>query len=167
MRRGLIIIAAALLFPMTAHAEEIPAEVRAVAEELCSDRCVCPELVEAIACSESHFTVDIISSDGGFYGLCQVSPWWNRYRMAELGVTKSDLLTIRGNLMVAVDLLADLFEEYEDPVEVLLQYGGFSEAKKWKYRNEGVIPAYIQGVLERSARYEEEHRKERENDANR
>ena len=68
--------------------------------------------------------------------------------------TKDDLLTVRGNILVGTDLLSELFQEHEDIVEVILIYGGFSQAKKDAYHRNGTIPAYITRLLERSQMYE-------------
>lgn len=156
---AVVMTAIILLSPLQAKASEVPADIRAVAEELCAEKCICPEIVESIAYSESRFTPNIISASGDYYGLCQVGIKWNRDRMKRLGVTEEDLLTVRGNLTVAVDLLGELFEQYEDVGAVLLAYGGFSDEKKRLYYEKGVLPPYIKGVLDRASMYEKQHNK--------
>ena len=159
MKRAVVLAIIILLAPTQARAAEVPEDIREVAEELCAEKCICPEIVESIAYSESRFTPDIISASGDYYGLCQVGIKWNRDRMARLGISKEDLLTVRGNLIVTVDILAELFEQYEDVGDVLLAYGGFSDEKKRRYHEKGVLPAYINGVLNRSKMYEQQHNK--------
>ena len=60
---------------------------------------------------------------------------------------------------MAADLLAELFEQYEDVGDVLLAYGGFSDDKKRKYHDKGVMPGYIKGVLDLAQEYEKQHNK--------
>lgn len=160
MRRGLIITAALVLtLSTTAHAAEIPEDIKEAAEEIGNEYCVSPALIEAIAYSESRFTPDIVNRSGKNYGLMQVSPKWNAARMERLGVNAQDLLTVRGNILVGTDLLAELFETHEDIVMVLMKYGGFSQAKIDAYINRGVIPAYISDLLDRAHEYEQANEK--------
>ena len=160
MRRGLIIAAVMILMlSSTVHAEEVPEEIRTAAEEIGNEYGVCPELIEAICYEESRFTPNIKNRSGRNYGLMQINPNYNTDRMQRLGVTKDDLLTVRGNILVGTDLLSELFQEHEDVVEVILIYGGFSQAKKDAYHRNGTIPAYITRLLERSQKYEAQKEK--------
>lgn len=157
MRRGLIIAAVMILMcSATVHASEVPEDIKAAAEEYGEEYGICPELIMAICFEESRFTPGIINRSGKNYGLMQINPNFNTARMERLGVTKSDLLTVTGNILVGADLLSELFQESEDVVDVLLQYGGFSKAKIEAYHNEGKIPAYITRLLDRSRSYEEQ-----------
>lgn len=162
MKRIIPIILTAIIFiflPLQAKADDIPYEIRVVIEEECAKKYICPEVVESIAYHESGFTPNIISASGDYYGLCQVGYKWNKDRMARLGVSKEELLTIRGNIVVAVDLLAELFETYEDIGDVLLAYGGFSQERKDRYHKDGTLPNYVNRVLDRARMYEMEHNK--------
>lgn len=160
MRRGLIITAALVLtLSTTAHAAEIPEDIKEAAEEYGEAYCISPALIEAICYEESRFTPDIINKSGKNYGLMQVSPYFNRDRMERLGIAKADLLTVRGNILVGTDLLRELYETHEDTVLVLLKYGGFSQAKIDAYINRGVIPAYISNLLDRAHEYEQANEK--------
>lgn len=156
MRRGIAILIAALMIPMQVKAAEIPEDIRETAEEIGEEYCVSPALIEAMCYEESRFTPGIINRSGKNYGLMQINPTFNVDRMQRLGVTKEGLLTVRGNILVGTDLLAELFETYEDVGEVLLIYGGFSQAKKDAYHTEGVLPAYITRLLKRAEEYEKE-----------
>lgn len=153
-RRGLLIILTVLMLGSTAHAAEIPEDIRETAEEIGNEYCVSPALIEAMCYEESRFTPNVVNKSGKNYGLMQINPSFNVDRMKRLGVTKDDLLTVRGNILVGTDLLAELFEEYEDVGEVLLIYGGFSQAKKDAYHTKGVLPAYITRLLKRAEEYE-------------
>lgn len=86
---------------------------------------VSPEILEAIIEHESGGDPDAGLDSTKCYGLMGVSAYWNRDRMKRLGVT--DLHDPEGNILVAADLLLELFEEMEDPYEVLRFYGGYPE----------------------------------------
>jgi hypothetical protein len=66
--------------------------------------------------------------------------------MEKLGV--SNLYDECGNILVATDYLAELFEKYEDVAYVLDKYNGNSKAK-YNYDN-GILSAYSKKILERS-----------------
>ena len=163
MRRAIaIILAAMIILPMQVRAAEIPQEIKEAAEGIGEAYCVSPDLILAICYEESRFTPEIINRSGKNYGLMQVNPVYNVDRMRRLGVTREELLTVKGNIMVGTDLLAELFEDYEDVVDVLLVYGGYSKAKIARYHKDGTIPARITRLLERAKNYEE--RREGAND---
>ena len=160
MRRGLIIATVMILmFSAPVHASEVPEDIKAAAEEYGEEYGICPELIMAICYEESRFTPGIINRSGKNYGLMQINPNFNTARMQRLGITKDNLLTVRGNILVGADLLSELFQESEDVVDVLLQYGGFSRQKVEAYHRDGTIPAYITRLLERSRNYEEQNEK--------
>ena len=142
--------------PITAHAEEVPAEVRTIAEELGTQYGICPELIEAICYQESRFIPTVIGSGGAYIGIMQVSPEIHKARMQRLGVT--DLTDMRGCMTVGTDYLAELFEIYEDPVPALMSYGGWGRKIEW-HEDTGEMPQYVKNVLERSERYERLHSK--------
>jgi soluble lytic murein transglycosylase-like protein len=155
----IVAVAMMLTLSTTVHAAEIPADIKEAAEEYGEAYCISPALIEAICYEESRFTPDIINKSGKNYGLMQVSPYFNRDRMERLGIAKADLLTVRGNILVGTDLLAELFEEHEDVILVLLIYGGFSKAKINAYLTKGSIPGYIERLLDRANKYEQANEK--------
>lgn len=130
----------------------IPNEVKQAAEKWGKHYGICPELIEALAYEESRYISDVVSKDGSCIGLCQVNPKCHKNRMEKLGVT--DLTDIDGNIAVATDYLAELFEQYEGDVDILLMaYNGDSS---WK---NGHISSYAERILERSADLERMHGK--------
>ena len=155
MRRAIAILLMIMLLPIKAHAAEIPQDIREAAEGIGEAYCVSPALILAICYQESRFTPGIKNRSGKNYGLMQINPSYNVDRMRRLGVTREELLTVKGNILVGTDLLAEFFEDYEDIGDVLLQYGGFSQAKKDRYHKDGTLPAYINNLLQRSAYYEQ------------
>ena len=156
MRRLIAAVAIFLMVSTSVHAAEIPADIKTAAEEIGMEYSVSPALIESICYHESRFTPNIKNASGKNYGLMQINPSFNTERMERLGVTKEGLLTVRGNILVGTDLLATLFEEYEDVGEVLLIYGGFSQAAKDRYHKKGILPAYINKVLKLAEQYEKE-----------
>jgi soluble lytic murein transglycosylase-like protein len=148
--------AIALSISTAVYAEEIPAEVRTIAEELGAQYGICPELIEAICYQESRFQPGAIGGGGQYIGVMQVNPVIHAKRMQRLGVT--DLTDLRGGMTVGTDYLSELFEIYEDPVPALMAYGGWGRQIGWHERT-GSMPGYVKNVLDRSERYERQHQK--------
>lgn len=117
-------------------------------EELGMEHNVSPELLEAVIESESSGIPTI--QNGNCIGLMQVSSKWHASRMKKLGVT--NLKDPYGNILTGVDYLLELFEEYEDPHEVLRIYGGWKEGDP---KGE----AYIEKILTRARHLEIVHEK--------
>lgn len=88
-----------------------------------------PLLIMAMMEVESDFNPSLTSS-AGCIGLMQVSPYWQKDRAERLGV--DDLWDEYGNILVAVDLLQDLYYNYanEDIVLAVMMYNmDFSKAR--------------------------------------
>lgn len=88
-----------------------------------------PHLIMAMMEVESNFDPSVISS-AGCIGLMQVSPYWQTERAESLDVY--DLWDPYGNILVAVDLLQDLYYNYanEDIVLAVMMYNmDFSKAR--------------------------------------
>lgn len=158
MKRAVAAIGAALILSigLTTHAEEVPADVRAAAEEIGGEYGICPELLEAICYQESRFQPGVIGAGGLYIGIMQVNHEIHAARMKKLGVT--DLTDMRSGMLVGADYLAELFELYEDPAVALMAYGGWGR-KIGYHEQTGDMPGYVKSVLERSARYERDHQK--------
>ncbi len=103
---------------------QMPREYVAYCEEIGAMYHVSPEVLEAIIEHESRGD-PAVGNSVGCYGLMGVSAKWNTDRMKRLGV--SDLHDPYGNILVATDFLVEIFEEREDPYEVLRYYGGYPE----------------------------------------
>ena len=133
-RRGVIIAAMLMVMPVTAHATEIPADIQAINQEVEEETNVSRYLLAGLEYSESGFNERAVNNAGTCYGLCQVYKKFHLSRMERLGV--EDLFDKRGNIRVAADLLAELFEQYDDLGMVLLLYGGASDRAKARYLEE-------------------------------
>lgn len=117
-----------------------------VIEQICDAYCVCPELVEAMIEKESG-GIENVDNTLRCIGLMGVSEYWNADRMERLNAL--NLYDGKQNILVGVDLLAELFADMEDPYEVLNFYGG------WDYSEKG--DSYIFDVMERSQELEQLH----------
>jgi len=122
---------------------EIPFEVQDNAHYYGDIYNISPQLLEAIAWQESHW--DPTVEAGGCIGLMQINERWHIDRMERLEVSHGDLYTVGGSMYVAADYLAELFEAYEDPTEVLMIYNGDSNVEN--YRNGGEASDYANSIL--------------------
>lgn len=155
MRMRNRVLACAVLIAMTVFlwsqaagaAESItpPQEVVEISQELGEQYGICPELIQAICWAESRYKPD--AENGGCIGIMQVYEYWHRDRMERLGVT--DLRDMRGNMAVATDYLAELFEESHDIGYVLMVYNGTTNARE--LADKGQLTEYARMVLDVSA----------------
>lgn len=122
-------------------------------EEIGEQYGICPELLMAIAETESSGRA--VATRGDCKGLMQVSERWHKDRMKRLGVT--DIYDEYGNILVATDYLLELFKEEEDVSIVLAKYNGDSRADEMAERGE--ISEYAGRILTRSAELERAHGK--------
>lgn len=114
--------------------------------KICEDYEVDPELVRAIIWTESNYRADATNGAGTCFGLMQINKNAHKNRMTRLGV--SDLSDPRGNILVGVDLLSQLFSERDDLNWVLSAYNaGYAVANR-NYRLRAVGP-YSRLVQER------------------
>ena len=114
---------------------------------LCEIYEVNPAVVISMIARESSFRPDVMGDGGESYGLMQIKKKWHIARMERLGVT--DLLDPYQNVMVGIDLLAELLR-YKDNLEwALMCYnGGYSYADK--RIKSGKISDYAEGVISMS-----------------
>lgn len=110
-----------------------------------------PELLEAIAWTESRYIADIDSPDGSCKGLMQVKPSCHKDRMDLLEVT--DLHDVNQNMSVAAHYLRELYDTYEDTATVLMIYNGDSCV------NEGRISKYAKNIMKLQEELEIKHKK--------
>lgn len=111
---------------------------------VCESYGVDPELVMGIIQRESCYTADAIGDGGNSLGLMQIQPRWHQARMEKLGVT--DLLDPYQNVLVGVDLLAELYSMNSSTEWVLMAYNGGCGYANRKLAN-GEISDYAVAVL--------------------
>ena len=78
--------------------------------------------------------------------------------MERLGLTVEDLQTYEGAVKFNADYLGWLFENYEDPAEVLMRYNGDATGLR-QYWEDGTISEYASGILARAEELEAKHGK--------
>lgn len=132
---------------------ETPIEIQIACNKYGQQYGVCPELIEAIMYYESRYKAD--AQNGTCKGLMQINEPCHRERMKKLGVT--DIFDEEGNILVATDYLAELFEEYEDAGIVLAVYHG--EKNAIKNASNGILSNYSKKILEKSEELERIHGK--------
>lgn len=140
----------------TSESDGIPFDIREYAELCGSEYNICPELLEAIAYSESRYTAD--AQNGSCYGLMQVNLDWHKDRIKKYGWTEADMSDPYKNMMIASDYLAELFNEYEDVGKVLIIYNGNTSALP-AYEKHGEMSTYAKKILKKAWEYEELHNK--------
>lgn len=122
-------------------------------KEISAEYGICQELVIAIVEHESSGNAAAIN--GGCKGLMQIYEKYHKDRMKRLGVT--DLCDPYSNILVGVDYLRELFEEYEDLPMVLMAYNGSSDAEyRWESGN---YTDYAKSIMARSEEFERLHGK--------
>lgn len=131
----------------------LPEEVQEICVKYGEKYCICPELLMAIVETESSGKQ--YAENDGCKGLAQIYEKFHKDRMKNLGVT--DIYDMDGNVHVAADYLAELFERYEDAGMTLMVYHGERDAISKAERGE--ISSYANKILERSAELERLHGK--------
>lgn len=147
----------AFQFPLTVTSQDndtwLSDEVQAYCAEIGAEYCIAEEFIEAVIESESSGVAK--AENGGCKGMMQVADRWHYERMERLGVT--DIYDEYGNILVGVDYLSELFQEYGDAALVLDIYHGDRKAIR-NYEN-GILSKYAGKILERSAELERLHGK--------
>lgn len=123
-------------------------DVYSMCEEICKPYHISPSFVMAVIWKESKFATD--AENGPCKGLMQINETSHRARMERLGVT--DLFNPYQNIQVGVDLLAELFEQYEDDGIVLDLYNGNQNA--FANYDKGKISGFSKAILDKSVEYE-------------
>ena len=132
----------------------VPEDVKQISEEIGTQYNMCPETIQAACFKESSF--DSQAENGDCIGIMQVNSVWHVDRMEKLGVT--DLYDIRSNMLVGVDYLYELIEQYEDISVALMKYNGDSRAEGLMDGSE-TVSEYADEILRISAELERENGK--------
>lgn len=105
-----------------------------------------PELIMAIIETESRGIPTVVNETYGCYGLMQINKSCHLSRMDRLGVT--DLYDPYSNILVGVDYLMEMSEDYEDIAEVLMHYHG--EKNVNSKLESGKLSNYANTILNRA-----------------
>lgn len=136
--------------------DEIPDAIKGYCEEVGEIYDICPELLEAIAFYESRFIPDV--KNNNCWGMMQINVDIHEDRILSLGFEKKDMLDPLKSIVVAADILSELYETYEDGPIVLMYYAGQQKAIPGYLKN-GKITKYVTDVLDLSEMYERLHGK--------
>lgn len=136
--------------------DEVPELIKGYCEEVGEIYDICPELLEAIAFYESRFIPDV--KNNNCWGMMQINVDIHEDRILSLGFEKKDMLDPLKSIVVAADILSELYETYEDGPIVLMYYAGQQKAIPGYLKN-GKITKYVTDVLDRSEMYERLHGK--------
>lgn len=138
-----------LLGASRVHAAEEPViiteEVEFWAEKYGKEYGICPEIIMAIAWTESRCDPTAQSPDKSCKGLMQIKPGCHQDRMDRLGVR--NIFGTWENMKVGTDYLAELREDEEDIAVALARYNGQSAEKIEKTR-QGEYSGYVKKVLD-------------------
>ena len=136
---------------------EIPKEIIEYCETVGKEYDLCPELLEAMAYNESRFKPTV--KNGNCWGLLQVNIKVHKDRIEKCGYSQEDMLESYPNIVVAADLLAELFDTYGDDAPIVLSYYSGDPKAVAKYKEYGFITEYVETILTRSEKYERIHGK--------
>lgn len=129
------------------------AEINEYIVEVAEQYEISPEVVMAMVEAESSYQID--AENGDCKGLMQVSEKWHKDRMDKLGVT--DLMDPYSNILVGVDYLAELSEDYE--VGLALMLYNMKRSTAFEIYEKGELSSYATKILERSEELEVENEK--------
>ena len=122
--------------------------------ELCMEYDVDFALTMAVIYRESSFRTNIVSADGGDYGLMQINKINHNWLSETLGIT--DFLDPEQNVTAGLYMLSNLFKKYDNPAQVLMAYNmGESGARRlWK---QGIYSTdYAEDILQQADIYNAE-----------
>lgn len=135
----------------------LPEEVQRFIYRICKRDGVRYALVLAMIERESAYKADCIGDDGESLGYMQVQQKWHEERMREKGVT--DLMNPYQNIMVGVDYIAELIEEYGTERDALAVYNyGAKGAMRHLWNNNIFTYEYNETIMKRAQEIGEELR---------
>lgn len=125
---SVLVLAMSLAVTSTAEGDDtyIPPEYVNYCGEIGARYNVSPEFLESFIEAESSGNPN--ARNGHCKGLCQIYEDAHRDRMKRLGV--SDVYDPRSNILVAADILVELFEQSDDAAWVCMAFNGSSDAKR-------------------------------------
>lgn len=110
--------------------------------DICKEYDVDSNIVKAIIWHESRGIPNV--QNRRCIGLMQVDTYWNRDRMSRLNAW--DLYDPRNNILVGVDLLSELIDDYDSETLAVMLYGGDHNEAFQMWRR-GYIPGYAREIL--------------------
>lgn len=135
----------------------IPDELIQFFNDAGNQKAICPELLEAIAFYESRFYPEVKNKN--CIGIMQIDVVIQKARIKKLGFEEKDMFDPEKNIIVAADILAELYEKYgDDNPYVIMYYAGEKKALS-EYKNSGKSSDLANKILNLSEKYERIHNK--------
>ena len=134
----------------------IPDEYIPYVREISDQYGICPELILSIIEAESSGQSDAVSSVGCI-GLMQIQPKFAQERMDKLGV--ADLYDPYSNILVGVDILAELADKYDDLPTVLMCYNKGEYSGAVERAEAGEYSGYATKIMQRTEELEKQAEK--------
>lgn len=135
----------------------IPEELIQYFEEAGKEKNICPELLEAIAFYESRFIPDLENEN--CVGIMQIDIKIHKSRMERFGYSKKDMLDPEKNIIIAADILYDIYQMYGDDNPFVIMYYSGQKKALTEYKKSGKISNHARDVLILSEKYERYHDK--------
>jgi hypothetical protein len=107
-----------------------------------------PELIMSVIQQESNYNPK--AANGNCLGLMQVSSYWHQDRAERLGVT--DFYDAYSNILLGVDYLSELRDQYKDMRLVLMLYN-MEHKTAFRLYNNGEISNYATTILARAEEF--------------
>jgi hypothetical protein len=118
----------------------------------CEKYNIAPNLIFAIMWRESRFDEYAVSPHGAI-GLMQVAPQWHWDRMERLGC--HDLYNPYQNITVGIDYVAELKEENDDVIWVILAYRHGRDTATEMFED-NILTWYVVDILEKASELQRE-----------
>lgn len=132
--------------PLPVYDIPLDAELQAHIVAVCDTYSVSPELVIGVIAKESGYNIAASGDNGNSQGLMQIQPKWHRERMARLECT--DLFDPYQNVLVGVDILAELLSQYQTTEMALMVYNAGAGGAQEFWFSQGIYSTeYSQTVL--------------------
>lgn len=151
---AMLLVAVLVSVPLVSKAsEDREAYIYGICQEVGAEYGISPELLQAIAYTESRYVRN--AQNGDCKGICQVNISLHSERIQRLGI--SDPMDERAQITICADLLNELRQgKYgEDVAWTLDRYNGNSKADY--YTQIGVLSDYSTKVLNKAQELTEEH----------
>lgn len=111
-----------------------------------------PELLQAIAFTESRYKVNALGSSND-KGLCQIVEKWHTDRMKTLGIT--DIYDPYSNVLLCADIISELRTcKYGNDIQFVLMAYNMGKNTATKHYESGVISEYAMTVTKNVSRIE-------------
>jgi len=128
-------------------------DVQLAVIESCEKHDIDPAVVFAIIYHESRFQPEVMGDQGRSYGLMQIQQKFHLDRMERLGVT--DLLDPVQNVVVGIDILAELADMYDGNIsKALVAYQNGPTGAERNFFSDGVYEnAFSRFVFEKAGEF--------------